>query len=160
VSAAIQIQTINEPFEDCENSCWVFVKDVYGRQKEKFKLGIVQFTDLVPKIERGESLSLDYRLVTDFSLTTYRKLVGLTDNHEINLVDFSASHAYFEMDNGVDFSNAKFIGENCDFSNCIFGDGPCNFYSAEFEVDTVNFENVSFGSELLIFNTASSTLKF
>lgn len=161
--ALVHLTVLNEPFEDCANSVQVSLTDPHGRQKEKFILGIVERESVYQKLAKGEAVNLDGRYIKDFSLAEYRKHQGLEEDIPVELSDFSAKRAYFDIEHQTDFSFALFSGKSASFKQCIFGNGPLVFYHARFSASSVDFEESQFGAGIANFQYAeflSDTVNF
>jgi len=144
--AEIKLQPLEVPFEDCSSCMEVVRTDINGRNRRRFKLGIVKAETIYDWIERGEDLNLKNRYVRDFSLTEYRKRRGLAADETVELLSFNAEGAYFDEYSDNDFSHSIFRGQSAFFQNATFGDGPLSFYHARFETKTVDFHGCQFGA--------------
>ncbi|GAB4375569.1 MAG: hypothetical protein Kow0075_02030 [Salibacteraceae bacterium] len=157
----VYIKLLDEPFDNCASSCELTLTDTTGRQKEKYRLGVIAAEDIYHKIRSGEPVNLENRYVKDFSLKSYRQLFGLEPEFEVELRNFYAYRTMFDIDSSVDFSGVRFVGEKCVFSQCVFGDGPLSFYHTRFDCDVVDFSESYFGAgtanfQYAVFNTNST----
>ncbi len=140
------INLIEEPLEDCSQHVVISITNEHGRSKEVRKLGVVSEVDVFEKIKSNECISLDNRYINDFSLARYRDWAGLPIDSDVTIHDFTATNAYFDLENEIDFSHGVFVGSLSDLSNAVFADGPLSFYHAKFNVDKVEFSSCHFGS--------------
>jgi hypothetical protein len=159
LSIITQIQIHDLPYEDCEKSVEITLIDPAGRKKEKYRLGVVDSNQVYERIQSGEPVNLDNRYIQDFSLSNYRKYYKLSQDTVVELYDFSAKRAYFETENGTDFSFTHFNGDATVFDDCVFGDGPVTFYHARFNAPIVGFQNSHFGAGVVNFQYAEFRTK-
>lgn len=144
--AEIKLKPLEIPFEDCSSSMEVVRTDINGRNRRRFKLGIVRSNDIYEMLDKGGSINLRNRYVRDFSLKQYRQSRGLSEDQRVQLFSFDAEGAYFDAYGDNDFSNATFRGKSASFQDATFGDGPLSFYQARFETQDANFKGCQFGA--------------
>ncbi|GAB5538620.1 MAG: hypothetical protein Salg2KO_07230 [Salibacteraceae bacterium] len=133
----------------------VSVSGPHDRYKEKIILKVIEAEEVYKQIEAGNSLDLVSKYVKDFSISRYRSSRGLDADATVELKDFNAKGAFFDIEEGVDFDHARFIGSTVSFESCFFGDGPVSFYHAEFAADQVSFEKSHFGAGKVNFHYAA-----
>lgn len=130
----------------------VSITDLTGRQRERRILQVLDLATVYKQIDEHETLNLEGCYIKDFSLSLYRQDRGLAETDLVELRDLNAQGAYFDIEKGVDFVNAKFTGQKTSFDQCLFGDGPLSFYHAKFEADSTTFEACQFGSGKINFH--------
>jgi hypothetical protein len=96
------------------------------------------------KIKHKEPLVLDECYVQDFSLSEYRIKNSLKPNELIDIIGFSAKNAFFDSEDKVDFSFARFINGPIRFDGCLFGKSEVTFHASHFIGGDVFFIYVHF----------------
>ncbi len=97
-------------------------------------------------ISDKKPVNLDNCFVQNFSLFEYRKQNNMPENDMIELNEFSAKNAFFQCEQGIDFSYSNF-GQNDDsFYSAVFSNGDINFNNSDFGAGQVIFKDVLFGN--------------
>ncbi|HXP48987.1 MAG TPA: hypothetical protein VN922_03485, partial [Bacteroidia bacterium] len=102
----------------------------------------------------SQSTDLDYCYVNNFSLSEYRTLKHLPENHIVSLPAFSARNSFFDCMSTVDFSFAHFSGVEVNFESAFFGSGFINFSNTNFGDAAVKFTRTRFGEGVVDFRFA------
>ena len=141
--------------KDYQQTARISFRDATKNLIEKKKMPVVSLEVLYDQINKKESIDLEGCFVSNFSLTDYRNIYGISEQEIIEICDFNAANALFEADKMVDFGYVNFTGENCSFNNAHFGHGGLSFYKTTFNVRVTDFSFTSYSEGHNIFQFAN-----
>lgn len=107
-------------------------------------LGSVDIRQIYELIKSGKELILDNCYISDFSLSSFRRLTGVEKKERIRLQKLSAKNAFFEASDTIDFSYALFPEGITSFEGSHFAKGKVVFQGSEFGKGNVIFSNSLF----------------
>ncbi len=136
---------VPEGGEESEKTAEIVFFNQFGRKTEETQFKVIEKETIYQWIDEGKNVNLNYAYIKDFSLSDYRDSKGLHETTPISLKGFSARKAFFDIDNGVDFSYGVFEGSKTNFDTTIFGNGNVTFASSNFGEGDANFKKCRFG---------------
>jgi len=102
--------------------------------------GAVDINFVYSLISEGKDLNLDNYYISEFSLSSYRRVNGIEKKELVPIKGFTAKNAFFE---------AKFC---TDFAHSLFSDGEISFDGSHFAKGKVLFNGSVFGKGNVIFS--------
>lgn len=127
-------------------------------ESKKNEFGYLSIDEIYNFIDQGIALNLDNCYIENFSLSKYRELRDFKNEKRIKLINFCASHAFFnktddELDS-FDFNHADLTGRKTNFSHAMFVCAPVDFSATKFAKGGVNFEYCYFRNGNVTFREA------
>jgi len=95
-------------------------------------------------IKEGKDLILDNYYISEFSLSSYRRINGVEKKELIQIKGFSAKNAFFEAKVCTDFTYSLFSDGEVSFDGTHFGKGKVLFTGSVFGKGNVIFSNTLF----------------
>ena len=106
--------------------------------------GVIETSEIYKMIKGDEDLILDNFLISEFSLSDYRRHNGLDKKDFVQLKKFSAQNAFFEARLNTDFTFASFPDDDVNFDGAHFAKGKVLFNGSDFGKGNVIFSNTLF----------------
>ncbi len=122
-----------------------------GKHKTPYKYAFIHKETVYDWIKEGKAVNLDHCYVADFSLEEYRKREGMGDRDFVDIVEWSSKEAFFDSDQGTNFTFGRFGNTKVDFSKAIFTQGHTTFNKAKFSGGDISFMKANFGTGNVIF---------
>ena len=164
-----QPEIFNEPFHGAVRPCdkTVLVKTyIENKLVSEIRYGWVSPEEVYEQLKKDENINLSNCYIKDFSISGFKKSIGLDELDHFECADFIAENAFFDCTLATDFSYINFKGVT-KFNNTVFSHGNLSFYHSQFTADSdvefietrfgngdINFHYVDFGKGKVLFSSS------
>jgi len=138
------IKYIADDGRTCSNTAVITLHNDKGEEISSELFGAVDINEVYKMIREGADLNLDNYYISEFSLTSYRRLNGIEKKELVLIKGFSAKNAFFESKVCTDFSFSSFPDGELSFEGSHFARGRVLFTGSVFGKGNVNFSNSLF----------------
>lgn len=128
---------------ECAQTAVIGFRDAHQKIFETIELGVVPKNQLYATIASGQPIKLKHAYINGFSLAEYREQHQLASTDEVELVDFSADHCFFDHPAAMDLSYARLTGSAARFNGTVFS-SEVDFLRARFSCEEAQFGKVRF----------------
>jgi len=138
------VKFIADDGRTCPRTAIVTFYDAEGKVTDNELFGAIETSVIYELIKEGKDLNLDNYLISDFSLSVFRRHNNLDKKAIVTIKGFSAKNAFFESKICNDFSHASFGDGEVSFKGTHFGKGRVSFTGCIFGKGDVVFSNTYF----------------
>lgn len=165
---SFRLQIIDRPFYRADGyvtpkTAKISIFNINGKQTDEYELGMPNLDSVYDAIGHGEAVNLDSCYVQGFSLTACRRFLLMEKAVEIELINFSASNAFFFSTYDIDFTYARIVGDFFKLSGSTFISAGINFSASSINTTTTLFDELFLKTERFQMNQAvfsSNTISF
>jgi hypothetical protein len=147
--ATYDVEKTDEPFvlpsgEEVSQTAKVSFRKENGDILFSISLGVVEPETLYEQVSKGEPVQLEKCYIENFSLKSFREAKELKPHQWIAINGFVVTHSVFDLEEDIDFSNARFASGNLDLSHSYFLGGSIHFDRSDFGDAEARFDNACF----------------
>ncbi|OFY46659.1 MAG: hypothetical protein A2Z69_00745 [Bacteroidetes bacterium RBG_13_44_24] len=160
------VKFIADDGRTCPRTAIVTFFDSKGKVTDTELYGAIETSAVYDMIKEGKDIILDNFLISDFSLSDFRRHNNIEKKAIVPIKGFSAKNSFFESKICNDFSHASFAdgevsfegahfgkGKVC-FAGCVFGKGDVIFSNTFYKNGSIEFAGSSFGEGNFLFKNA------
>jgi hypothetical protein len=143
----IKLKNVKFTAEDgrtCPKTALVTFHNEEGEELDSELFGVVDVNEIYDMIKEGKDINLDNFYISEFSLSAYRKLIGIDRKEIVRFKSFSAKNAFFEAKISTDFSYSSFSDGDVSFDGSHFAKGKVFFNGSVFGKGNAIFSNTLF----------------
>ncbi len=146
------VKFIADDGRTCSRTAMITFYDKKGESIGTELFGAIDVGQVYEMIKNGLNLNLDNFYISEFSLSTYRRINGIEKKELVPFKGFSARNAFFEAKFCTDFAYSSFTDGEVSFDGSHFAKGKVVFSGSVFGKGNVVFSNTIFRDGNIEFN--------